>query len=201
MHNKISGMSASVKSVSPPAATGVGYPSPNPYSPTARTSPQKSKRTPSVRANHIMMPTVRSPTAVSPTNRGAEMTSPRAVGGQRFLPETPKSSHHGGTPTAVPPIYANVHSQLNSGNSRQMSPQIAKILEDYKTEENGHVNGVSNSGPTPVLPTVSPNPPAVPRPAARMSLRHKVCCEYILYTFDLLACLKSILWELLNCLV
>ena len=177
MHKKSTGMSASVKSVVPPAATGVGYPSPTPYSPTARTSPQKTKRTPSVRTNHIHSPSIRSPVA-SPTHR-TDIASPRS-GGQRFLPETPKKSHHGGgnngAPTAVPPIYANVHSQLNSGNSRQISPQIAKILEDYKEENGIHTNGNGGNGPVPkVGPSAVPrDPPAVPKPAARMSLRHKV---------------------------
>ena len=93
---------------------------------------------------------MRTPMTGVKSNR-PEPSTPR---GQRFLPETPKS-----TPTAVPPIYANVHSQLSSGNNRQMSPQIAKILEDGMKE---------NGGAHPR------DPPAVPKPAARMSLRHKV---------------------------
>eukprot|EP00092_Neocalanus_flemingeri_P014573 GFUD01015722.1.p1 GENE.GFUD01015722.1~~GFUD01015722.1.p1 ORF type:complete len:1272 (-),score=209.43 GFUD01015722.1:245-4060(-) len=86
-------------------------------------------------------------------------TPPRQAG-QRCLPETPKL-----IPSAVPPIYANVHQQLNSGNSRQMSPQIAKILE-----ENGNKrqeNGVHKS------PSISQVPPSIPKPAARLSIRQK----------------------------
>jgi len=86
-------------------------------------------------------------------------TPPRQAG-QRCLPETPKL-----IPSAVPPIYANVHQQLNSGNSRQISPQIAKILE-----ENGNKrqeNGVHKS------PSISQVPPSIPKPAARLSIRQK----------------------------
>jgi len=89
----------------------------------------------------------------------ANSTPPRQSG-QRCLPETPKL-----IPSAVPPIYANVHQQLNTGNSRQMSPQIAKILE-----ENGNKrqeNGVHKS------PSISQVPPSIPKPAARLSIRQK----------------------------
>ena len=140
-------MSASVK---------VGTPGSSPaYSAAAASKPYSPMVRPSVRSPKS------TPTAAQRTpltgggvkaNRSAE---PRGGGGgQRFLPETPKT-----TPTAVPPIYANVHSQLSSGNNRQMSPQIAKILDESGKKENGgHPR----------------DPPAVPKPAARMSLRHKV---------------------------
>ena len=78
----------------------------------------------------------------------------------RCLPETPKL-----IPSAVPPIYANVQQQMASGNSRQMSA-IAKILE-----ENGNKrqeNGVQKS------PSIAQVPPAIPKPAARLSIRQKV---------------------------
>ena len=80
------------------------------------------------------------------------------TGGQRFLPETPKL-----VASAVPPIYANVHS---SGNNRQMSPGIAKILEDSgnKRAENGGSRTQSSSQV----------PPSIPKPAARLSIRQKV---------------------------
>ena len=80
------------------------------------------------------------------------------AGGQRFLPETPKL-----VASAVPPIYANVHS---SGNNRQMSPGIAKILEDSgnKRAENGGSRTQSSSQV----------PPSIPKPAARLSIRQKV---------------------------
>ena len=80
------------------------------------------------------------------------------AGGQRFLPETPKL-----VASAVPPIYANVHS---SGNNRQMSPGIAKILED--TGNKRAENGVSRT------PSSSQVPPSIPKPAARLSIRQKV---------------------------
>ena len=83
---------------------------------------------------------------------------------QRFLPETPKLV---GSPSAVPPIYANVHQQLAAGgNNRQISPGIAKILED-----SGNIrqeNGVART------PSSSQVPPSIPKPAARLSIRQKV---------------------------
>ena len=93
--------------------------------------------------------TVDPPTA-TPRHGGA--------GGQRFLPETPKL-----VASAVPPIYANVHS---SGNNRQMSPGIAKILEDSGNKR--AENGVSRTQSS------SQVPPSIPKPAARLSIRQKV---------------------------
>ena len=93
--------------------------------------------------------TVEPPTA-TPRHGGA--------GGQRFLPETPKL-----VASAVPPIYANVHS---SGNNRQMSPGIAKILEDSGNKR--AENGVSRTQSS------SQVPPSIPKPAARLSIRQKV---------------------------
>ena len=126
-------MSASVKPVnsSTPAKT-YGSSSSSSYSPVVRSMSVK--------------PSLHSPRPDPSTPRSS---------GQRFLPETPKSN-----PTAVPPIYANVHSQLSSGNNRQMTPAIAKLLEDTKKEN--------------AMPSHPRDPPAVPKPAARMSLRQKV---------------------------
>ena len=83
----------------------------------------------------------------------------------RCLPETPKL-----IPSVVPPIYANVQQQMASGNSRQMSG-IAKILEENGNKR--HENGVQKSA------SVSAGPPAIPKPAARLSIRQKVfpCTE------------------------
>ena len=97
----------------------------------------------------------------------APSTPRHGAGPQRFLPETPKLV---GSPTAVPPIYANVHQQLAAGgNNRQISPGIAKILEDSgnKRQENGVVRSGSSSQV----------PPVVPKPAARLSIRQKVELE------------------------
>ena len=96
--------------------------------------------------------------------------------GQRFLPETPKLGT--GAATAVPPIYANVHQQMAAGNNRQMTPGIAKILEDSGNKRHTE-NGMSRStsGQSSVSRTPSTEhrgPPAIPKPAARMSLRQKV---------------------------
>jgi MAP/microtubule affinity-regulating kinase len=77
----------------------------------------------------------------------------------RCLPETPKL-----IPSVVPPIYANVQQQMASGNSRQMSG-IAKILEENGNKR--HENGVQKSA------SVSAGPPAIPKPAARLSIRQK----------------------------
>jgi hypothetical protein len=95
-------------------------------------------------------------------SRTSPMITSPGVGRPRCLPETPKL-----LPTAaVPPIYANVQQQMASGNSRQLSG-IAKILE-----ENGNKrtleNGVQKSA------SVSAGPPAIPKPAARLSIRQKV---------------------------
>ena len=143
-------MSASVKPVTSPAAKAYNSPSSgsSTYSPVARSMSVK--------------PSLHSP-------RPDPASTPR-TSGQRFLPETPKS-----TPTAVPPIYANVHSQLSSGNSRQMSPAIAKLLEDSK-KENGAGGGSGSGSATGGIPLHPRDPPAVPKPAARMSLRQKVFC-------------------------
>ena len=78
----------------------------------------------------------------------------------RCLPETPKL-----LPAAVPPIYANVQQQMASGNSRQLSG-IAKILEENGNKR--HENGVQKST------SLSSAPPAIPKPAARLSIRQKV---------------------------
>ena len=92
------------------------------------------------------------------------ITSPGAAR-PRCLPETPKL-----IPSVVPPIYANVQQQMASGNSRQMSG-IAKILEENGNKR--HENGVQKSA------SVSAGPPAIPKPAARLSIRQKVfpCTE------------------------
>ena len=96
--------------------------------------------------------------------------------GQRFLPETPKF-----VASAGPPIYANVHQQLAAGNNRQMTPGIAKILEDTKRHtENGlprSASGQSGSGLARAPSSEHRGPPAIPKPAARMSLRQKVGSE------------------------
>lgn len=81
----------------------------------------------------------------------------------RCLPETPKL-----LPTSVPPIYANVQQQLASGNSRQLSG-IAKILEDTAGNKRPGENGVQKSASL-----VAQGPPAIPKPAARLSIRQKV---------------------------
>ena len=102
-----------------------------------------------------------SSTATAATGKADPPTAtPRhgGTGGQRFLPETPKL-----VASAVPPIYANVHS---SGNNRQMSPGIAKILEDSGNKR--AENGVSRT------PSSSQVPPSIPKPAARLSIRQKV---------------------------
>ena len=86
----------------------------------------------------------------------------------RCLPETPKL-----IPSVVPPIYANVQQQMASGNSRQMSG-IAKILEENGNKRTAE-NGVQKSA------SVSAGPPAIPKPAARLSIRQKVH-ELMFYT-------------------
>ena len=100
--------------------------------------------------------------------------------GQRFLPETPKLVASAGGP----PIYANVHQQMAAGNNRQMTPGIAKILEDSgnkRLTENGGLprsaSGQSGSGLTRAPSSEHRGPPAIPKPAARMSLRQKVVSE------------------------
>ena len=98
--------------------------------------------------------------------------------GQRFLPETPKL-----VASAAPPIYANVHQQMAAGNNRQMTPGIAKILEDSgnkRQTENGLTrspSGQSGSGMARASSSEHRGPPAIPKPAARMSLRQKVGAE------------------------
>ena len=100
-------------------------------------------------------------------SKASDAPSTPRHGAQRFLPETPKLV---GSPTAVPPIYANVHQQLAAGgNNRQISPGIAKILED--TGNKRQENGVVRSGSS------SQVPPVVPKPAARLSIRQKVELE------------------------
>ena len=142
-------MSASVKVGTPGSSPAYSAAAASkPYSPMVRPSVRSPKSTPTASQRTPLTGGVKANQRGSAEPRGGG-------GGQRFRPETPKS-----TPTAVPPIYANVHSQLSSGNNRQMSPQIAKILEDGGKKENG--------GGHPR------DPPAVPKPAARMSLRHKV---------------------------
>ena len=100
--------------------------------------------------------------------------------GQRFLPETPKL-----VASAVPPIYANVHQQMAAGNNRQMTPGIAKILEDSgnkRQTENGLTrspSGQSGSGMARASSSEHRGPPAIPKPAARMSLRQKVGSEAV----------------------
>ena len=100
--------------------------------------------------------------------------------GQRFLPETPKL-----VASAVPPIYANVHQQMAAGNNRQMTPGIAKILEDSgnkRQTENGLTrspSGQSGSGMARASSSEHRGPPAIPKPAARMSLRQKVGTEAV----------------------
>ena len=103
--------------------------------------------------------------------------TPRS-GGQRFLPETPKQVSN--SATAVPPIYANVHQQMapGPGNNRQLTPGIAKILEDSgnKRQENGagHVHRTSGNVVTRTSSSSQVIPASIPKPAARMSLRQKV---------------------------
>ena len=115
-----------------------------------------------------------------PSYSDQSTTTPTATprqGGQRFLPETPKLTT---TASAVPPIYANVHQQLAPGNNRQLTPGIAKILEENgtKRQENGHSHARSSSSSnqgvsrSPSSSTVTPA--SIPKPAARMSLRQKV---------------------------
>ena len=112
-----------------------------------------------------------SSTSKTDTSSTTPSATPR---GQRFLPETPKLIS---SSSAVPPIYANVHSQVAPGNNRQMSPGIAKILEDSGNKRH-HENGVhrspSNSNGVSRSPSTSQVPPAIPKPATRMSLRQKV---------------------------
>lgn len=116
-------------------------------------------------------------TSSSTSKTDTSSTTPSATPrGQRFLPETPKLIS---SSSAVPPIYANVHSQVAPGNNRQMSPGIAKILEDSgnKRHENGvHRSPSSSNGVSSVSrsPSTSQVPPAIPKPATRMSLRQKV---------------------------
>lgn len=130
-------------------------PTPAPFTPVSSTPYSSSKTTHYTSSNSTYSPVVRSSSIKpSPVSPRPEPTTPRTAG-QRFLPETPKT-----TPTAVPPAYANVHSQLNSGNARQIAPQIAKLLEEPKSEKGRE--------------HYSRDPPAVPKPAARMSLRSKV---------------------------
>ena len=116
---------------------------------TSPTTPSSSSTSSSTAANSKA---TASPPTATPRHGGA--------GGQRFLPETPKLV---GSPVAVPPIYANVHS---SGNNRQMSPGIAKILEDSGNKR--AENGVSRTQSS------SQVPPSIPKPAARLSIRQKV---------------------------
>ena len=118
-------------------------------SPTSPTTPSSSSTSSSTAASSKA---TASPPTATPRHGGA--------GGQRFLPETPKLV---GSPVAVPPIYANVHS---SGNNRQMSPGIAKILEDSGNKR--AENGVSRTQSS------SQVPPSIPKPAARLSIRQKV---------------------------
>ena len=86
-----------------------------------------------------------------------EPTATPRSSGQRCLPETPRTNVSGAATTAAAaatttPIYAN----LEAGNSRNAS-QVSRLLEEgARLRENGG------------------NPPAIPRPAARLSLRQKV---------------------------
>ena len=93
-------------------------------------------------------------------SRTSPMITSPGSGRPRCLPETPKL-----LPAAVPPIYANVQQQMASGNSRQLSG-IAKILEENGNKR--HENGVQKSS------SISSAPPAIPKPAARLSIRQKV---------------------------
>jgi hypothetical protein len=80
----------------------------------------------------------------------AESGSTPRPSGQRCLPETPRAGPATTAATAAAPIYAN----LEAGNSRNAA-QVSRLLEEgarMRTE----------------------NPPAIPRPAARLSLRQKV---------------------------
>ena len=156
-------------------------PSPAPFTPVSSTPYSSSKTThytPS--SNSTYSPVARSSSIKpSPVSPRLEPTTPRTAG-QRFLPETPKT-----TPTAVPPAYANVHSQLNSGNARQMAPQIAKLLEEPKSEKGRE--------------HYSRDPPAVPKPAARMSLRSKVKRMVVDIVKPLLLVIMVFNQSMLNC--
>ena len=120
------------------------------------------------------------PVPSSSSRTEASSTTPAATprqSGQRFLPETPKLINGGSGAAAVPPIYANVHQQLNPGNNRQqMNPGIAKILEDSgnKRQENGVHRSPSVTQSVSRSSSSSQFPPSIPKPAARMSLRQKV---------------------------
>ena len=121
-----------------------------------------------------------SSSATSRPSYSSSSTTPSATprqAGQRFLPETPKLINGSGCAAAVPPVYANIHQQINPGNNRQLSPGIAKILEDSgnKRHENGVQRAPSSASQSASRSSSSSQfPPSIPKPAARMSLRQKV---------------------------
>ena len=155
--------SVNMKTVTSPSSAGAGG---YPMARSASSKPAHSSRTDT--------------SSTTPT------ATPRQ-GGQRFLPETPKLV---ASLQAVPPIYANVHQQLSPGpgpgNNRQMAPGVAKMLEESgnkrgaSAQENNGVAARSPSSSSSAGPGVARSasssqvPPAVPKPAARMSLRQKV---------------------------
>jgi hypothetical protein len=106
----------------------------------------------------VRSPSVK-PTAASSSSRQPEpsATPPRSAG-QRTLPETPRTATATGT-APPPPIYAN----LDAGNSRNAA-QVSRLLEEGSARLRSSQEQNGSSG----------NPPAIPRPAARLSLRAKV---------------------------
>ena len=128
--------------------------------PTVVRSPSvKPATAPLVSSRHGAAEPVNRHVAAESGNRhatAAESGSTPRPSGQRCLPETPRAG-----PTATTaPIYAN----LEAGNSRNAA-QVSRLLEEGARLRNENVG--SGSG----------NPPAIPRPAARLSLRQKVLHE------------------------
>jgi hypothetical protein len=114
-------------------------------------------------ASAVPTPTVVRSPSVKPTTSSRqsaqqpppEPTSTPRAPGQRCLPETPRNSATAAG--SAPPIYAN----LEAGNSRNAS-QVSRLLEEGARLRNSQQENGSG------------NPPAIPRPAARLSLRQKV---------------------------
>ena len=85
-----------------------------------------------------------------------EPTATPRSSGQRCLPETPRTNVSGAATTAAAATTTPIYANLEAGNSRNAS-QVSRLLEEgARLRENGG------------------NPPAIPRPAARLSLRQKV---------------------------
>ena len=134
-------MSATVKSTA------------SPYGPVASPYATPVARSLSIKQSTSMATSAAATSAAGHPSRPVN----NATGQQRFLPETLKSagvsskhSSNNTTPTAVPPIYANVHSQLtaaagNSGNSSNIRQLAGAGVSSHHTTAAAAIAAGGNS--------------------------------------------------------